>query len=340
MPNKKRIKSEIFMDDNIFGGEIYSISIDVTNLSDKDISNLYIEPIIKCGKQIKWGIDSCDTQEFELSQLENKKTRLINEMEKLVLESYEKKRRKSIGWWPLKKERFFNLIFDESNLLLRLNDLKKVRILSPSYDFNEAFTIDDWNDVERLEKDIINNGDGYIKDAFNINKNKLEIILEKINSKNSDKKNLEKGIPLSAGQTVTFSFKFKSPVILTNINKEIQFRISYKDIEKGEMIYSSAKTKIQILASKFSVPMGSSIGSMIGYFIKLVLLSSNSQLVFEWETLIGTMLLGIVIGITTYKKYNTANKIAVEDFNGGLIIGALAGIFSKEFIEKLKLFVG
>lgn len=340
MPNKKRIKSEIFIDEHIFGGEIYSITIDVTNISDKDIGNLYVEPILKCGREVKGVIDNCDTQEFELSQLENKKIRLVTEMEKLVLESYEKKRRKSLGWWTLKKEFLFNLIFSERNLLFRLNNLEKIRIFTSSHDLNEAFTIDDWKDVERLEKDIINDGDEYIKNAFSINKNKLESILEKINKKNLDKKNLEKGIPLLTDQTVTFPFKFKAPVTLTNIDKEIQFKISYKDIEKDEMIYSSVKTKTQVFASKFSVPLGSCIGSIIGYFIKLILLSSDSQFIFEWKTLIGTILLGIVIGITTYKKYNTAIKIAVEDFTGGLIIGALAGIFSKEFIEKLKLFVG
>jgi xanthosine utilization system XapX-like protein len=54
-----------------------------------------------------------------------------------------------------------------------------------------------------------------------------------------------------------------------------------------------------------------------------------------WLALGGSILLGLVFALLTARKPERKQAIAVEDFVGGFIIGALAGLFSQQVLDKL-----
>lgn len=334
----KKMKVAIQMREEIFGGEIYNIIVDITNISDKVITNLDIKPTLICGKEI---INYTPIKEIEISELLSRKRRIINEMECQAHKIYIEEKLRGMKFI----ERFN--YFLEKNLS-KDPILSKINIWLENYDnyddkyLAQALKIDDLDDAERLIKELNIKEENDIKDkmiikAYNINYEKLKNIINNIEKT----KGLDKGMVLNVGQTISIPFKFKAPNCMRYIKSELQFKVTYLDAEIDTQLTIYSDKKINILPSSFAVPLGSAIGSLFGFAVKFGLISESSQQLQEinFRTIIATILLGIIIGLLTSRKDGKIKVITVEDFWSGLIIGAFVGLFSDTFIEKLKLLV-
>lgn len=337
MSKLRKIKVDISEDEQIFGSSTYSITVNITNISSKDISNLDIEPTLVLGKKLNYNYN---IQELELSELEIKKKKLIKEMEWQIDKAYEKNRYSKKKLFDVSTDILSALLDNAFTQYINLFNIKKIIMSTPDY-VNEAFRIDEFEDVEILERDFISTlkEESLIKKGFLINKIKLEKTLQKIESKNTENAKIDTGINLAASETISFPFKFRAPNLIRRKISEIQFKITYKDPDTDTIIYSSSGKKVTFSPSTFAVPTGCMLGSICGYFIKLILILSKTLEQINYNTLIGSILLGLVVGLLTSKNNEKNKMITVEDFTGGFIIGALVGIFSDNFIEKLKLFI-
>lgn len=334
MSKIKKIKVDISPDEQIFGSSIYSIIVNITNISSKDINKLEIEPTLIIGKEL---IINYDMEESELSELESEKNKVIREMENQIEKAYEANKYREMKIKNLLLEVMSQLLDTYTNIFY----ITKITKNTPRW-ANEAFKIGDWEDVEKLELEIMSlvKDGSLLKKAFLINKSKLKRIIDKINLQNGiDNSISDKGINLSSGETLSFPFRFKSPHLLKSKSGDIQFKVSYKESDTEKMIYSSIGKRIFFFPSMFAVPTGSIIGSVCGYFIKLGLMSSDGISSISYSDLIGSILLGLVIALLTSRKNETTKVITVEDFAGGFLIGALVGIFNDSFIKKLRIFV-
>ncbi|MHB0860329.1 hypothetical protein ACYCS5_03495 [Paenibacillus sp. SEL3] len=337
MKNKK-LKIDIVADEQIVGSTQYTISVNVTNISGKDIHQLDVFPTHTIGQQLT---SLNEIENVELSELEEKKNKIINEMQKQIDSAYERNQLNSLNTFQKFVLLFVQVIDIYAGMFGYLTGKKTVKS-TPTWAI-EALKIDDWEDVERIEHDVMGKieEDRFLKRAFLINKDKLKRIIDKINlqSELGSSNELNKGFTLAAGETLTFPFSFKAPHLLKSKVGETQFKTSYKESENGTAINSSITQKIKIYPSAFAVPTGSMLGSICGYLIKLSLISSNSFTQINWSSMSGSILLGLLVALVTARKSNTTKAITVEDFLGGFIIGSLTGLFSENFLDKLKILI-
>lgn len=337
MDSRKKIKMTVQMREEIFGGEIYNIIVDVTNISNEVISNLDVKPTLICGKEL---INNISIKKIEISELLSRKRKIINEMECQARKIYIDEKLKSMTFieslnYHLEKNLSNHPILSKMNIWLGNYD---------NYDdkyINQALTIDDLEDAERLRKEldieVKDKKDKMIIKAYNINYDKLKNIIDKMQKTNG----LDRGMVLDAGQTISIPFRFKAPNCIREIKSEVQFKATYLDEEIDTQLAVYDDKKISILPSSFAVPLGSAVGSLFGFAVKFGLISESlpQPQEIKFHTIIATVLLGIIIGLVTSRKDGKIKIITVEDFWSGLIIGSFVGLFSDTFIEKLKVLV-
>lgn len=199
----------------------------------------------------------------------------------------------------------------------------------------EALRIDEWEDVERLENEVIafDDDESFLKKAYSINKEKLKRVLSKL-AEEKDRK-FSKGVSLPPGSTITYPYSFKAPHLLKQKKMDISFKSSFK-VDGEDIIHTRTVTKrILIYPSAFSVPTGGMIGTSVGYVIKSTLVSSTAQSV-NWAVLLGSIALGLIISLVVSRKPEVSKAITVEDFVGGIIVGVLAGLYSETILTKLQ----
>lgn len=328
---KDKLKIELLTQEHIFGSSNYTTTVKITNISDEKINNLEVSSSLIAGRELQNKIDPLN---IEINELKDKKRRLINELEQQVQMAYSKQTSKKL---PIPERIFFNFIefFDIYASLFSIGRATRLTFI-PIWAM-EAMKIDNWKDVLRLEKEIINNEEenSSIKKTFIINKEKLSDVLASIGSTSEEFKN---GVDIEPYHSISFPFYFKAPLLFRGKNFDVQFNITYEESINNKKITTSYDKKIYINPSSFAIPTGGMLGGAIGYFIKATLIAQK-EFTINWSLLFGSILLGFVLSLITAKNPNSNKSITVEDFTGGLIIGTLAGMFSDTFIEKMKLLI-
>lgn len=330
MKVSEHISVNLTTQEHITGSQEYSVALNITNTSGKEISELQVLNTLSAGREISIndGLESSN-----LNALEDKKRRLIRDLERAVESAYARNRRKKQTF----SEKLAIAIIDAVDVYASLFSKRKSQPTTP-YWAEEALKIDEWEDVEKLENEVISfeDDDSFLKKAYAINKEKLGRVISKLEKEQS--KAFSKGVTLPEGSTITFPFSFKAPHFLKQKKMDLSFKVSYK-VENEEVVHTrSNTTRISIYPSAFSVPTGGMVGAAVGYAIKSTLTSGES-FTLNWGVLVGSLALGLVISLLASRNPETNKAITVEDFTGGLIIGVLAGLYSGAILTKLQTLI-
>lgn len=326
MKNLEHISVNLTTQEYITGSQEYAVTVNITNISGKEISDLQVFNTLSAGREISLndGLESSN-----LNVLEDKKRRLIRDLERAVESAYIRNQRKKQSF----SEQLAIGLIEVVDFYASIFSKRKSQPTTP-YWAEEALKIDEWEDVEKLEKEVIifEDDDSFLAKAYAINKEKLERVMSKLEKEQS--KNFSKGVSLPEGSTISFPFSFRAPHLLKQKKMDLSFKISYK-IEGEDVVHTrSNTTRISIYPSAFSVPTGGMIGAAVGYAIKSTLISGEA-FALNWGVLSGSLALGLVISLLASRKPEMNKAITVEDFAGGLIIGVLAGLYSEVILTKL-----
>jgi len=305
------------------------MSVKITNTSGDLIRNFEVTPSLIAGIELQ---NIMDLENIEMNGLKDKKRRLIRELEKQIQTSYARQKIKNYSI----SEKFLFIISEGLDIYASLFKFGKDTPLTtiPVW-AEESMKIDDWEDVERLEQEIMAKDveDAFIKTSFSITKDKLKKVLASLGSETGK---FNSGVDIEHGHTISFPFKFRAPHLLKAKKYNVQFKATYESQLENSKVSTSFDKKLNIFASPFAIPTGGIIGGIVGYFIKATLISST-ELTISWPLLIGSVLLGLFVSILVARHPDNNKAITVEDFLGGFIIGSLAGMFSDVLLAKLAL---
>lgn len=327
MKDSEHITINLVSQEYIAGSQEYSMSLNITNISGHPISDLQVFNTLSAGRELSI---SDDLDATNLTELEDKKRRLIKELEKGVESAYARNRRKKVSF----SESLALAIVEIIDVYASIFSKRKSQPTTP-YWAEEALKIDEWEDVERLEKEVISfePEESFLPKAYSINKDKLLRVMERLEKVQA--KNFSKGISLPVGSTITFPFSFRAPHLLKQKKMDASFKASYK--MGDDVVHTRSTTsRISILPSAFAVPTGGMIGAVVGYIIKNTLISNSSEQFINWGVLAGSVALGLVVSLLVSRKPDTTKAITVEDLIGGLIIGVLSGLYSETILTKLQ----
>lgn len=327
MKGSENITINLVSQEYIAGSQEYSVSLNITNVSGQSISDLLVFNTLSAGRELSINDDLDATN---LTALEDKKRRLIRELERGVESAYARKRRKKTTFTEAVALAIVDMVDGYASIFSK----KKTQSTTP-YWAEEALKIDEWEDVERLEKEVISfeSEESFLPKAYSINKDKLKRVMDRLEKVQG--RTFSKGISLPAGSTITFPFSFRSPHLLKQKKMDVSFKASYK-LNDDVVHTRTATSRISILPSAFAVPTGGMIGAVVGYMIKNTLIAVPNEEMINWGILIGSIALGLVISLLVSRKPETTKAITVEDFTGGLIIGVLAGLYSDSILMKLQ----
>jgi len=325
--NIEHIAINLTSQEYVAGSQEYSVSLNITNISGKPITDLQVFNALSAGRELPLS-DGVDTS--NLTELEDKKRRLIRELERGVESAYARKRQKKQSF----SEQLAFAIVEAADIYASIFTNRKPQFTTP-YWAEEALKIDEWEDVETLEKEVISfePEDSFLAKAYAINKGKLKRVMSRLEKEQNE--NFSKGISLPEGSTMSFPFSFKAPHLLKRKNMDLSFKASYKMEDEGVIHTRSKTTRISIFPSAFAVPTGGMLGAAVGYAIKSTLITSEN-VTLNWGVLFGSIALGLVISLLASRKPETSKAITIEDLTGGLIIGVLAGLYSDSILLKLQ----
>jgi uncharacterized membrane protein YjfL (UPF0719 family) len=216
----------------------------------------------------------------------------------------------------------------------------------PSY-AKEALRIEDWDDVERLERDVISHEDqsSDIRILYLSNKEKLQKLLSKIAETEDEKDNvsLKEVYSIQPGETMTFPFEVHALYLSRAKTSSLQFKISYKDSTPDAIATFSENEELSFYPSPSATYAGAFLGAIAGFVVKSII-STPIQLVWSnpllfWSNFFGSIVLALVFTAFTIRTPDKKKVITTEDFVGGLILGTLVGIASKSIFDYLLKFV-
>lgn len=334
-----KIIGRLFTPKEIYGSDNYTVTVEVTNLTDTVLNVTSIDPELIPGEIISAEESATTT---ELDELEELKRKLVRELDLQVSKAYD-----SIYNKPNSLDIIFAPITIYIRLISRLIstiDEKGITVRDESKPTwaNQALKINEWTDVEKLEVEIINQlkEDSFLKKAYLINKDKLKNCLDKISAaQNSTNQNLnlDTAITIQPKETVSFPFRCVSPYRFSPKFYEIQFTISYKSENLDIQGNYPIRDNIKVHTSNSAITFGSITGAILGFAVKNTLVNSFTW--FDktfWSTLVGSITLAIIFSIGTAKSSDSKKIISIENFAGGLLIGALCALFSNKLIGYLE----
>jgi hypothetical protein len=329
------VRIELDVHDDIVGSTSYTVAVTIVNAGSAELQGVDVQPVVLPGRLLITQVEVRDTEE---SELETRRRALIKELENQVTRAYERQVHRSLS--ALEALAVFVIKIVDSYAFMFSS--RPVSSLVPTWT-TQAFRINEWRDVETLEREIISGEkeDSRLRKAFLIDKGKLERCLELLAEKRLSKgESFEAGASLAPGSSITFPFTIKAPHLFRRRNTDIRFKLAYRDAESNKVTSRSVGRELTIFPSAFAVPTGGLLGAACGYGIKTSLQSSGNinSSVDPWVAT-GSVLLGLIIALLTSRKPDTYKTITVEDFLGGFLVGALTGLFSEAFLERLKILV-
>ncbi len=326
------------MPKSVYGGQIYSMAVDITNIGDTAITNIEVDPQLIPGVLIMR--EETDNQ-TEKDKLEEKKRRIFREMEQQVSKAYEMQRYRKLS---LPEKIAYSYASMPEVLASSITGLKiSTKLFTlPSWS-TEALKISSLDDIDRVEAEFISSEaeDSLIRKCFDADKHKLKKILQDINAANTEEKpNSDEHSGLQTGNTISFTFRYRAPNLYRQQTFDCQFRISFQEVGSSKVGNATAAESITFFASAFAVPLGSVIGAIAGYAIKTSLMANIEWFSRQFFTeLIGCTVLAVIFGLITSKSPETKKSFTVEDFVGGVVLGAIASMFSADIIALLRSFV-
>jgi hypothetical protein len=322
----------------LFGSEEYSLVVEVTNLTDRVLTDLAVD------RQLLPGVP-LSVQEnpsySELDDLDNQKRQLVQELEALGEKAYERKRMRKMS--AIEKLMLFytNIPLITASIVTKSSS----SIISLPRWARQASRIKEWPDVERLEELLIADEpeDSFLRKVFLLDKEKLRECLARIaqvRDSGNQQTNLSDTISIQPGETISFSFRYRAPHLYRQRIFDTQVRVSYKDPSSSVSGNYSLGETVSFGPSYFSVPVGAAIGATVGFVVRAVFLAQSSWGLKNFGAqLLGSILLALVVACFTARSSDSKKIITVEDFLGGFIIGALAGLFSEKFLQFLNAHV-
>lgn len=348
------LKRIISLPKMVYGSENCTVTVELTNFSDKQLTDIKVESLTEAGVLTSL---QPDHGHLELDALLNEKSKLIRELEIQVREAYRyyciKNRAGKFDFWAT-----FSAV---SSLIYRI--LREIRFGFISFTILTPVTIRDpdelpqWaeqackikgiEDLERLENEIISELEEshFLRKAFEIDKTKLikcEQAIECAKQQDGERYKLSSSAMLAPGETISFPFKFRAPFLVRAKDFELHFKIYYKQANEQTATYGTVREKVHINASFWGIPLGATLGSMLGVVTKIALIkeaTTESQATNLPLLFIGSATLAIIVALFTARTPDSKKPVTVEDAIGGLIIGALAGLFSGQLIERLAALV-
>src|ERR1035441_7960017 len=310
------IQIEVLAPEQLFGSTTLSLTVRITNLSPEELFSVSVEPVILPGRLVKIGRDDEDAPMLELQVT---KRRLVEEMERQVRRAYERNRFRSMS----PTERFtvgIRQALDVYTSIFVLGKFQSSRLV-PSW-ATEALRIQEWEDVDRLEKDIISTekDDSFLRKAFLINKDKLKRCfsqMEDYGKEGNPTDSLGLTDSLLPGASCSYPFTVKAPHALRSKQYDVQFRVTFRKGSQSKVLQRSVGRNVTLFSSAFAVPTGSMIGAACGYAIRSGIkttAAANATTAFSWPQLGGSVLLGLVLALLTSRKAETKKLITVEDF--------------------------
>lgn len=328
---KENITGRIFMPRELYGSDEYSITVEITNLTDSPITINSIVPELIPGK-ILFVEESEVTSEID--NFEEQKRKLVKELEMQVEEAYDIIYRKT----KTPDKIFYTIIAVASLFSVSSEDITDNS--RPNW-ANQALKVNEWSDVEQLDSLLISklDDDSFLKKAFAINKGKLrkclDNILEMANT-NEEHQTFDAGLIISPKDSITIPYRCVAPYVYSMKICDIHFSVFYKneklDIQGSYPVRESAK----IFASKGAIVYGAIVGAVLGFAVKNTLV--NSFVWFDkafWSTLFGSITLAVIFGVSTARSAESKKILTVENFAGGILIGALCALFSTRLVEYL-----
>lgn len=330
------IQIDIISPNQVFGSAAFSLTVRITNLTSEELCNVSVEPVTLPGKLLGIGNDK---EETEISELQMTKRRLVQEMEHQIQRAYERKRIRSMTIGD-KIAYVFVRVAESYFSLFTLGRSPPTRLV-PSW-ATEALRIQEWDDVERLERDVISieSEESFLKKAFLINKDKLKRCFARMSNLDSNRNpndSLSVGDSLMQSASCSYPFTIRAPHALRSKQRVALFRVTFRKGPEQKVFQRSIGKDVTVLSSAFAVPTGSMIGAACGYAIRSTMTAAATpgSPGFGWAHLGGSMLLGLVLALVTSRKPETKKPITVEDFVGGFLIGAAAGLFSEETLKRI-----
>jgi len=359
MPSKRiseqKLKATIRTPKEVLGMETYTVVVDVTNVTKVPIDNVTVV------SQVIPGI-VMERREFpenvELQNLERKKRQLVKEMELQIAKAYEQKFMRSLSQADRFRLAAENLSAFALTALLSLlpsggilrfdkvTNLLTDKLSSTAIPewAREALSIEEWEDIERIEMDIISQEpeDSFLRKVFTINKEKLKRVIDNLQTVKTKKEQSEDTLrdtySIMPNETISFPFKARAPLVSRARDYSLEFLVSYSDRQLDTTGTFSANQVTRFYPPSWIIGLGVVIGALGGFVVKSTFISQ--QLAFTpvwWWSLLGNMILALIFAFATVKTPNSNKPITAEDFIGGCIVGALAGIFSDAILVKLKV---
>jgi HAMP domain-containing protein len=331
------IQIEIASPDHVFGSAVFPLTVRITNLTSEEVSGVSVEAITLPGRLLSIGKDD---EETEVSELQMTKRRLVEEMERQVQRAYELDRFSNMPAVDRIAFIFIRVLEGYVSLFTKSPSTGVIPVWA-----TEALRIQEWEDVERLERDVISlRPEGtFLKKAFLINKDKLKRCFAQMSAAESEgptENSLRVGDLLMPAASSSYPFWIRAPHSLRSKRRDALFRVTFCKGGEQKVFQRSVSKDVTVLSSAFAVPTGSMIGAACGYAIRSTIKISASAAAtnpatFSWPNLGGSMLLGLVLALLTSRKPDTKKPITVEDFVGGFLIGAAAGLFSEEALKRI-----
>lgn len=337
-----RLELSVTAPKDLRGGTAYTVVVHARNRSDEKLEYVSVEPQDFIGRPIDSGSSAPET---ESSVLQSERDALVHEMNKQVLEAFRRERHRSDSTIQ-KLARMASII----NPIARLGAFT-IELSDPTTPPNWAtlaLTIREYNDVKRLQDEIINKEpeDSFLRRAYQINKDKLLDVMTKIAEAEKTEKmlqNLQAKISIAPRESRSFPLKFVSPRFWRAASAPFKCQVHYQ-LEKSDIAgATSIQHELQFEPWAGAVPVGAALGSVMGTGVKLFLAYEEGNLTslsaVHASGLAASFVLATLLAFILRRPQVGRKWITVEDLNGGVLVGTICGLYSSQVVEFLRQFV-
>lgn len=239
---------------------------------------------------------------------------------------------------------FFTTLIPFAPMLQGAYDATRVIVASnASIQKRPRITDGDGVDLDEIHKDIED-----MKDISSpeIERKLDERMLNELKQQLSDLDAISsEEILLEPGNSIVQAFTLctRTSILFPPSTYELPIQIEYKIGDKTHR--NAFKHKINIRSPLRAVILGSVIGASVGFILKdifgekniiAVINSPHTLDFFIWlVALLGNVLLAVVVVVAFARKRETQPILSVEDFWGGLFVGAMTGYTGKSMINGL-----
>jgi hypothetical protein len=340
-----KVKLTIHQPENPLGGSVYVVVVEVTNVGEAPLSHVVVEPQSFAGKLIQGKDESHDDDADWLDQQRNE---LVQHMSEQAKDAYTNSLRRTRPLLYRLKQVVYQAMEMTFTMATPMGSVSVTpRPLIPRH-MKKAFEIREWDDVQRVEMEFIElEPDGSLcRKAFRAYKEQLGRVMEELRETRQEEvmiQLLEMDVGIPAGGTRSFPFTMRAPWFLRRASTAFQVQSQFRVGEGPSVGVVNARSKIEFGAWSLSVPLGAIAGSALGLLIRWFLvngvdLSSLTAQAFWTDALAGAAI-SLVAALFMRRTDQGRKLISVEDFGGGVLVGAVATIYSEQILELLKALV-